>query len=358
MAVDDGVATARRDWVARHPVAAAYGLSGAAYLALSVALWWHVWSTHPTSTSICGCGDPALFLWFIEWPAYAISHGHSLFYSDALFHPTGINLLSNTSVLAIGVPLAPVTWIFGPVASLNVALTLTPVMNALAMFWLLRRWVRWTPAAFLGGLLFGFSPFVLENLAYAHLMVGALAVFPLVLGSLDELLVRQRRRPVVTGGALGLLVVLQFFVSTEMLVIMAFSTVVGVAVLVGYRWVTDRGDLAVRARKALPGIATGGMVCVALLGYPAWFALAGPAHLSGPVWPTIPLFGGSQIRSLIEAKSVVPSVFTDIGGYFGPVFPSTSYLGWGALVALVGGALTWRRDRRMWFFGLLAVLCG
>ena len=98
-----------------------------------------MWTTHPTATATCGCGDPALFMWFLEWPAYALAHGHNPFYSTAMFHPGGINLLSNTSVLAIGVPLAPVTWLFGPVATLNVAQTLAPVLSALSTFWLLRR---------------------------------------------------------------------------------------------------------------------------------------------------------------------------------------------------------------------------
>ena len=85
-----------------------------------------------------------------------MAHGHNPFFSTSLFHPEGINLLANTSVLAIGIPLAPITWLFGPVATLNVALTLGPALSALAMFWLLRRWVRWTPAALVGGLVFGF----------------------------------------------------------------------------------------------------------------------------------------------------------------------------------------------------------
>ena len=73
-------------------------------------LWWGVWSTHPSTTTTCGCGDAARFLWFFEWPAYALTHGHSPLYSTWLFHPTGINLLNDTSVLALGVVLTPVTW--------------------------------------------------------------------------------------------------------------------------------------------------------------------------------------------------------------------------------------------------------
>ena len=61
----------------------------AIYLALSVVLWWNVWSTHPAGVTTCACGDASLFLWFLEWPAYAIAHGHNPFYSTALFHPDG-----------------------------------------------------------------------------------------------------------------------------------------------------------------------------------------------------------------------------------------------------------------------------
>src|SRR5580658_6469018 len=130
----------------------------AGYLSLSVVLWWHVWSTHPAGVTTCACGDASLFLWFLEWPAYALAHGHNPFYSTALFHPGGVNLLAQTSVMGMSIPLIPVTWIWGPVAALNVASTLAPALSAFAMFMVLRRWVKWLPAAYLGGLLYGFSP--------------------------------------------------------------------------------------------------------------------------------------------------------------------------------------------------------
>ena len=47
--------------------------------------------------------------------------------------PHGINLLANTSVLALGVPLAPVTWLGGPVLTQNVALLLAVPVAVVAM---------------------------------------------------------------------------------------------------------------------------------------------------------------------------------------------------------------------------------
>jgi len=334
-------------------------VGGGLYLALSVVLWWHVWSTHPSATATCGCGDPALFMWFLEWPAYAIAHGVNPWFSTALFHPGGFNLLSNTSVLAIGIPLAPVTWLFGPVATLNVASTLGPVFSALAAFWVLRRWAPWAPAAFFGGLLYGFSPYVLGSLVFAHLMATSLAVFPLMLACVDELLVRQRRRPELVGVALAALAVVEFFVSTELLVIAVIGMVIGVVLLVAYRAVVDRPDLVDRARRALPGVAVAVVLSVVVLAYPVWYALAGPAHLGGDIWPGIPVIGGMTSSSFVTSGVGSPSTFLlQLGGYYGAVLPGAGYVSWALIGVLAAGVVVWRRDRRLWFFAALAVVTG
>ena len=334
-------------------------VAAAAYLALSVGVWWDVWTSHPASVTTCGCGDSSLFTWFLEWPAYAIAHGLDPFYSSAMFHPGGVNLLANTSELGIGVVLAPVTWLFGPVATLNVALTLAPALSALAMFVLLRRWVSWAPAAFAGGLLYGFSPFVIVSLSDAHLMNGMLVVPPLVVACLDELLIRQHRRPVRVGVLLGLLVVAQFFIGTEMLVIMGITGAIGVALVVLYAAVGHREALARHARHALVGLGTGAGVAAALLAYPVWFALEGPAHLSGPVWGSLYLgVGGTSPAQYLGATPPSASfarLAHQVGGYQGPTL-SGQYFGY-ALVAVVAvGALVWRRDRRIWLFGAVGLL--
>ena len=121
---------------------------------------------------------------------------------------------------------------FEPVAGLNVGLALAPVLSALFTFVLIRRWVSWMPAAFVGGLFYGFSPFIIVNLTNAYLMTAMVAIPPLIVLCLDDLFFRQRRRPIVIGVFLGLLVALQFFIGTEVLIIMAISAVLGIAVLV------------------------------------------------------------------------------------------------------------------------------
>ena len=82
---------------------------------------------------------------------------------------------------------------------------------------LLLRWTTWWPAAFLAGLFYGFSPFVLENLTLEHVEFATLVVPPLLFLCLDELLVRQRGRSWLWGLAVAGLCTVQFFVSSEVL---------------------------------------------------------------------------------------------------------------------------------------------
>jgi hypothetical protein len=332
--------------------------AGAVYLGLSLIIWSNVWLHHPTTTTTCGCGDSSLFTWFLEWPAYALSHGLNPLYSTAMFHPTGVNLLANTAVLGIGLPLAPITWLFGPVATLNVALTLSPALSAVAMFVLLLRFVTWTPSAFVGGLLYGFSPFILMSLTDSHLMLGMGVVPPLVVLCLDELLIRQRRPPFVVGAALGCLLALQFFIGTEMLTIMAIAGCVGV-VLVIVNGTRDPEALRQRARYAATATIAAAMIVVVLLAYPAWFTLAGPAHFTGPIWPhSVIGRGGTQVRNYLlpPARSPLLEGFIhEEGGYQGP-FLSDQYFGIGLVAVVIGGMIIWFRDRRLWLFGIIALV--
>jgi len=103
--------------VRRWPTWRRLALAGICYLTLSVVIWWHVWSA-PTVTPPRSTATRTL-LWYLEWPAYALAHGANPFFSTAMFHPGGVNLLANTSVLGIGIPLAPLTWAFGPVLTLT-----------------------------------------------------------------------------------------------------------------------------------------------------------------------------------------------------------------------------------------------
>lgn len=244
----------------------------------------HGWASPFTTHSLpgCACGDASQEVWFLAWPAFAITHGLNPLFSSYVAYPHGINLTSSTSMPLLGALAAPISLTLGPVASYNLLVWLAPILSAASLLFVLRRWVRWWPAAFAGTLLYGFSPFAFAE-GHSHLFLTFLPLPPLLLLLLDDLLVRQQRSPRVTGALLGLVAAAQLLISAEVLAIttlMAFAGVILVAL---------RHPSAVPERLA--SAATGFVVAVGvfavLAGYPLFMYLAGPQHLSVPQHPRL-----------------------------------------------------------------------
>ena len=122
--------------------------------------------------------DQIAQVWWLAWGQYALAHGHNPFFTDWQNFPVGYNFGVNGSMLALGVLFSPITTVFGPVVTWNVLLRLAPVVSAFSMCLVLRRWARWWPAAFIGGLLYGFSAymtFYAERVPLPHLRADSTA---------------------------------------------------------------------------------------------------------------------------------------------------------------------------------------
>ncbi len=325
------------------------------FVLLGVVLWWNVWVTgHPTTTITCQCGDPSQELWFLSWTPWAIIHGHSPFLTNAIYAGQGgANMMVNTSWMLPSIVLAPITWLFGPIASFNVAATVAPAISAWCFFLAARKVTTLVPAQILGGLLFGFSPFVIQNDPFGHLNFTLLFFPPLAFILLFDLVVTHRRSPVRTGVWLAALVVAEFFTSTELLaiciLILVLALVVAAATAPSQAW-------ALRARiGTAAAIATG--ITLAVLAFPAWFILAGPRHIRGFPWANSPDLGTTPSAIVNAGVGVhASSLFDTIGGYFGGVgpnsgplhLPSLDYVGTALVVFLVVSAFTWYRSRLVW----------
>ncbi len=222
--------------------------------------------------------DPIQEAWFLAVTPRALLAGHSPLITHLLNVPRPVNLLDNPSLLLPGALLAPVTLAAGPVASFNVAVVLAFATSATAATVVLRRWVSWLPAAYVGGLLFGFSPYMVAQ-TQGHLNLAFVAVIPLLLAALDELVVRQRWNPFGVGAVLGALGVAQFFTSVEMLVDTAVVAAIGLLFLV----VARPHEVARRARHVASGLAIGFGVFAVVVAYPATIALTGEGHTKGPI---------------------------------------------------------------------------
>ncbi len=348
--------TLRAAWrMLREPVAV-FGVA----LVGSAALWGRLWVTSPTTRGVCGCGDPALFQWFLAWPAHAIATGHSLVFSRDLFHPAGINLLANTSVLGLGVPLAPITWLGGPVLTQNVALLLSVPVAASAMDLFLRRVTTSTLARVGLSLFWGFSPFVVANLTEAHLMLAWTGLLPLLaLGAWDTVST-DRRRARRGQVLLTLALIVQFFISTELLLLAVLIAVVVAAVLgltALAAWFAT-GRLDVHPAGAIRRLAVAVGVAVVVLATPAAYALLGPRSLKGNIWGAgfNPGSAGSSLLDLVRPHAA-GSGLVALSGYSGPAVVQAQLVGWG-VIALALLAAIWRwRDHVTRTAAIVMVVC-
>jgi hypothetical protein len=327
----------------------------------SVAMLAHVWvSGHPAVTVLCQCGDPGQAVWFMSWVPWALSHGHDpLFTTRMLAGQGGANLLESTSYLLPSFVLAPVTWLFGPNVSFNVAETLAPVLSGWAMYAATGRLTRHWVARAAVALGYGFSPFVVGSVAYGHLNFSWLWFPPLLFLACHELLVGDRRSPAVLGSVMGLLVALQFFTGTEPLLITVIVAAIGVVCAL---LMAPRATWA-RRRRLLIGFGTGVGVAAVLLAYPLWYLTHGPRRVVGEPWRGNSVFG-NPIGNIVHAGTGVhaSSGYVRIGGYFGPAGPNGSFLGWWLLgfLALSLPLFVGLRRRIAWpiaLAGAVAWLC-
>jgi hypothetical protein len=256
--------------------------AGAAYLAVASVVWWHLWPlglAHGISRTQVGDADQDV--WFLAWVPHALGSGLNPFVSRAMFAPKGINLLLNTSILFPSLLLSPITELFGPLVSFNLAVLLAPVANALSAFVVFRRWAAFAPGRWLAGLFYGFSPFVLNDLIFGHLHVTILVFPPIALALLDDLLVSQRGSPVVKGALLGLVFTAQFLTGEEVGLMMAILALLGITILA----VRHPRDLRLRWRRAAVGLVSSGLVAGVLLAFPLYELFAGPRRFQGTVFP-------------------------------------------------------------------------
>jgi hypothetical protein len=314
----------------------------ATYVALAVVAYWPAWSAGIGTHMQLG-GDQYANVWYLRWTPFALLHGLNPFFTDYANYPYGVNLVTNTSSPALGVLGMPITLAAGATATFNVLSTVALAGSATAGYAFARRWTTWRPAAWVAGLIYGFSPYEIGQ-ATGHLNLTFVVLPPLILLAVHEVAVGRSWRPRRAGVALGLLVTAQFFVSSELLA----STVIMGAVCVVAAAVVGRRSLRDRLRPAVVGTAWAALVAGVLLAYPVWFAVRGPGSISGPI-QLVPEAYRADLLGLVVPGAFVwiaPSALTRTSALFAnSVVENGSYLGITLVVTVVVSALAlWRRS--------------
>jgi hypothetical protein len=232
----------------------------------------------------------------------------------------------------------------------TVALTLAPGLSAWGCWLACRRLVAWSPACWVAGFLFGYSPFVVQNVDQGHLGLALLVFPPLVVVVLHEILVRQTWSATASGIALGLLLFLQFMVSQEILTITVLTAVVGVVVT---------GLLAPRRAVAtfpfvLRAFAVTAVTAAVTLALPVRYMLDGPQHIKGSIW------NGAQVLFTSDAYEIWHAgADSQAMPAFPPgtvVGPPVQFLGVGVLVVAAVALVVAARRRAVWIMAAVAVV--
>ena len=313
-----------------------------------------------------GCGDTGQEVWFLASGAHAAAHLENPLRTTWINAPRGMDLADTTSMPLVGIASAPITWLFGPIATFNVVFSFSFFASATTAMLAAKRWVRWLPAAFVAGLLYGFSPYMVGQ-GYGHLFLLLTFAFPLMLIVLDEILARQRRPWWADGLALGALVVVQLGISVELIVDALILMVVGLVLLAATSW----RAVPAKAPHALRALVLAGVVSLPALLWYYETTRTGPGHISGPIH-SISLLSGlatNVLGTVLPTTSQVvnfghsawASSFVALtpasGTIVADVTENGAYLGIPLLLLLLGGLVLRRRDYVMRFFALMALVC-
>ena len=217
------------DWArSRGPVARACA-AVLLYAVVSVVAYGREALPHFGSHCLTMCAtDTNYFIWSLQWMSHALAHGLNPFHTNVLTAPGSLDLTWAVTVPGPAFILAPVTWLFGPVATDNLLLVLAPVLAGWAAYLVCNRVTRRFWPSVVGGFVFGFSPYV-EH--YMRAQLHALLVFPaalavyLVLRRMDGSM--GKRAFVIL---LALVLILQISISAE---IFASMTLFGAIALAG-----------------------------------------------------------------------------------------------------------------------------
>jgi hypothetical protein len=294
------------------------------YLALAVWILGPLWSAPGHVRPDANAADPDFFAWVLRHAVRIFTTGEHPFRTPTLNAPLGVNILANTGLLGLTVPLVPVTLLFGPAVAFVAMLTVGLAGTATAWYWVLSRHVvSRRLAAAVGGGFAGFAP-GLVNHANGHPNLVAQFLIPFIVWRALTM------RTVRDGIVLGLLVTWQAFINEELLFLTALACGV---------FLVGRGFTRDRIRPFLTGLGAAVATAGILLAYPLWYQFTGPQSYHG--LPDFVLGYGADIASYVA----YPKLSLAHGaGTLSPQPEENTFFGWPLLLLLLATVgWLWRR---------------
>lgn len=277
-------------------------------------------------------GDAGQDVWYMAWLPFALGHGLDPFVSHLQFAPAGFNLLSNTGILFPALLLSPITVTAGPVAAFDIGLLAAPVVSGGCLYFVCRRLGASWAGGLVAGTLFGFSPYLMYEAPFGHFNLTWLFFPPLAYYLLRRILLDEGSAS-RQGLALGALVVVQYFTSTEILL---DCVILAVPMMLIFLARHSRDGPRV-PKRLLIALSCACLVAVPLLAYPLWLTLAGPYHV---------LLTPAKASGITLANPAWPSAHSpSAAGFFARA--GSGFVGPGAIVVAAAALSWWRRVREV-----------
>ncbi|MET8093041.1 hypothetical protein [Micromonospora sp. NPDC005220] len=246
-----------------------------AYVLLGVFVCLNYWGDVNGRVSSHLPTDHSWFEWLFAHGAYSVRHLENPLFTARQNAPDGVNMMANTSLLGVTLPLAPLTMLLGPQVIYALYLGAALAATAGTGYWMLsRHLVRSRAAAFVGGAFLGFAPGIIHH---ANGQPNFVSNFLLPLIVVRVLTLAEPGRWRRNGLVLGALVAYQIFINEEMLLLTALACLV---IVLAYAVQRPRATRAA-AGTFLAGLGVAGGLALVLTAYPIWFQFNGPQSYRG-----------------------------------------------------------------------------
>ena len=329
----------------------------AIYVGLALFAYLPMWPGDPHYMIGCVCGDNIAQPWYLGYVPWALFHAHNPFFTNFVDYPGGVNLAANTPIPSLGVLFFPLTAMFGPISTYNFLMWFAFPISGLSAAFVVGKWIRSNLVALAAGLLYGFSPYIAHQ-SYTHLNLSFVPLPPLIIYFVYNIAVKQDGRAARWGIGLGLIVIGQFFISSEILLSTLVICSLALLVALAWRWrLISTTRVTYFFRAMIPGVA----LVLLVTAFPIIFQFLGPNRIDAVAQGSIsnPFradFFGSVIPTGIEQVS--PQFMSSLGNKFagGSLVENGSYIGIPLAVLFVIVLVRFRRNQWVRLAGVMAFL--
>lgn len=320
---------------------------------------WYTWAAISSGGTrfLGGPGDAELFMWYLRWTPFALSHHHNPLLTNYIHYPDIVNTMWNTSLIVPALIAWPLTQAMNVVQAYNILILLAFVLSASAAFLAFSRIVDSRLAAWLGGLAYGFCPYMLAHWG-GHLFLLLAAIFPpLFLLLLDDLLRRRRLPAWLAGIVIGVVAAALLLTSMEVLATLA---IVAAVVLV---WLAVLSPSFAMLRSGVVRIAVAALpalICFAILAaFPLRTVFFGPSRVAGALQP--PNTFVSDLLAFVMPPGWLqfntPNAVAVTNRFTGDTAENNAYIGIAVLLLIaLGVAVARRRRAAIWAAGSLIAI--